>query len=96
MAHFSRITDAVEAVDYELGKLGPVARQSALEEAAWRHSPTPPDIQRALSQLHPPRTAHNLGDALGYLVFAEHNPPRKPTPRPKGKGWPKKYDAQPF
>ena len=33
---FSTIEAAVEAVDYEIGRMGPAALRSALEDAAWR------------------------------------------------------------
>ena len=38
MDRFSSIEAAVEAVDYEIGRMGPAALRSAREEAPWRHA----------------------------------------------------------
>jgi hypothetical protein len=35
---FSSIEAAVEAVDYEIARMGPAANASAREQATWRHS----------------------------------------------------------
>jgi superfamily II DNA or RNA helicase len=40
---FSAIEEAVEAVDYEVAKLGPGASASALASAGWRRGPAPED-----------------------------------------------------
>jgi hypothetical protein len=36
MERFSRLEEAVEAVDFELDRMGPAARHSALPDARWR------------------------------------------------------------
>jgi hypothetical protein len=38
MDRFSRMEDAVQAVDYEIGRMGRSALASALESAPWRHA----------------------------------------------------------
>ncbi len=38
MDRYSRMEDAVQAVDYEIGQMGRAAAASALETAAWRHA----------------------------------------------------------
>ena len=38
MDHYSRMEDAVQAVDYEIGQMGRAAAASALETAAWRRA----------------------------------------------------------
>jgi ATP-dependent helicase IRC3 len=50
---FSTIEEAVQAVDYEVGKLGRAAQASALESAAWRRAPPPA-----------PEKASTLGEAM--------------------------------
>jgi len=44
---FSRLEDAVEAVDFEIARRGPRAAQSALPAAAWRTRPTASGSSRA-------------------------------------------------
>lgn len=53
---FSRMEDAVQAVDYEIDRLGRFVAASARDEAAWRRSPTnePPGV---------------LGEALRLAVW---------------------------
>ncbi|MDF1666405.1 MAG: ATP-dependent helicase, partial [Planctomycetota bacterium] len=72
VAQFSQVEDAVEAVDYEVEKKGFAAAKSALEYAAWRRESPPPQLVRELSELVPPRTAKNYGEALRHLVFARY------------------------
>jgi hypothetical protein len=36
---FSRLEEAVEAVDFELQRMGPAALRSALPDARWRSAP---------------------------------------------------------
>ncbi|MEZ6185675.1 MAG: DEAD/DEAH box helicase [Planctomycetota bacterium] len=71
-AHFSRLEDAVEAVDYEVGRLGQRAAASAFARAAWRRSPVPRDLARRLS-----RPARDHSDALALLAFDAHGPRSK-------------------
>jgi ATP-dependent helicase IRC3 len=72
MAHFSRLEDAVEAVDYEVQKRGPRVARSALEDAKWRQQATPNQLEEQLSALRPARHANNYGEALRYLIFARY------------------------
>jgi len=90
VALFSKIIPAVEAVDYEIEKLGESETNSAHAESAWRQMQTPPSLQETLANLRPPRTAKNLADALGHLVYAEQHPPRAKK-HPGKQGWPKRY-----
>ena len=41
MDRFSKMEEAVQAVDYEIGRMGRAAAASALESAAWRRAPSP-------------------------------------------------------
>lgn len=64
-ARFSTPEEAVEAVDYEVGRLGPKVARSALPGARWRHERTPPALLSELAERapgRPPRTA--WGEAL--------------------------------
>lgn len=70
-AQFSNIEEAVEAVDYEVQRLGPQARRTALEHAPWRKQSVPPDLQRRLKQLQPPRFAGTIGEAYHLLAFEQ-------------------------
>lgn len=72
MAQFSTAEEAIEAVDYEIAKMGKEAHYSAQKEATWRRDVVPPEMQHLLAQLKPPRTARNLGQALQYLSFYAH------------------------
>ena len=81
-AKFSKIIAAVEAVDYEIEKMGRVPIITARDDADWRIEDPSPDIIQSLAQLQPPRRARTLSDALGYLCFAQHHPPKR-QPNPK-------------
>jgi len=74
MARFSRLEDAVEAVDYELGRRGRAATATALPDVPWRGEPAPPELEERLASLRPPRHAETHGDALRLLVYADHGP----------------------
>jgi ATP-dependent helicase IRC3 len=58
MARFSRLEEAVEAVDYEVERMGRAAQVSALAGAAWRSAPAPEGAK-----------AKTLADALRLGVF---------------------------
>jgi ATP-dependent helicase IRC3 len=90
-AHFSRIIDAIEAVDYEIEQMGSLELQTARDDAIWRTDTVPHEISQMLKSLRPPRKANNLADALGYLVFAKHHFSR--TSRPIRNGWPTKWKS---
>ena len=87
VAHFSKLIDAVEAVDFEIDKMGLRESNSAREDAAWRLTPITNELQAELRLLSPPRNAATIGDALGYLVFAEHNASQQSSTSAT-KGWP--------
>ena len=91
-AEFTKIIDAVEAVDFEINSMGRIAQFSALDDADWRIAPVSEEITTLLKALHPPRETQFLGDALGYLLFAEHNPPKKQK-KSTGKGWPELWKS---
>jgi hypothetical protein len=63
MERFSRLEAAVEAVDFELERMGPRAVLSAAAEAAWRRAPAP-----VAGDVPGPRAA-NLGEALRLRVW---------------------------
>jgi len=77
-APFSTLEEAVQAVDWEIEELGRHSATSALPSAPWRLQRVPPHIQASLRALKPPRMAHNLGEALGYLA-AELRPGQAPA-----------------
>jgi hypothetical protein len=61
MERFTRIEEAVEAVDFEIGNMGPAAASSALEDAHWRRAPAPRDL---VEQLHGKAQPEGFADAL--------------------------------
>jgi len=72
VAHFARVEQAVEAVDYEVAARGPDAEASAWPDAVWR-SLAPSDAQAArLQQLRPPATADSKGEAVRRLAYAKY------------------------
>ena len=75
-ARFSKLEEAVEAVDFEVGQRGPASVESARPSAAWRRAPVPEALRQRLSALQPPQTAKNHGDALRLLAWASHAPRR--------------------
>lgn len=89
-ASFAKIIDAVEAVDFEINSMGKIPMLTALDDADWRIAPAPEDLQAELKKLHPPRHTDCIGDALGYLLFAQYNQPRRRNQNVKTtlKGWP--------
>jgi hypothetical protein len=70
---FSTIEEAVQAVDYEVGKRGPGARASALAGAAWRRAPAEGDATSSTASPHRDartgRTVTALGEAMRLAVF---------------------------
>lgn len=102
VATFSKIIDAVEAVDYEINRMGSIQRQSARDDADWRLADAPDMIKQQLGTFHPPRQAENLSDALGYLLYAKHNPAVMGlnqtsaidrSLQSRGRGWPSPWRA---
>ncbi len=72
VAQFSRLADAVEAVDYEVAKKGPDAERSALPDAPWRTAPLSSAQVDALACQRPPGIAANQGEAVRVLAFREY------------------------
>ncbi len=64
MDRFSRLEEAVEAVDYELQRFGPRCAASAREEAAWRQAEVPESLLTRCREK--PRT---LAEALRLQTF---------------------------
>ena len=48
MERFSTLEEAVQAVDYEIERLGRVAAATARHDASWRHAPPPPELRAHL------------------------------------------------
>lgn len=74
VAHFSRLEDAVEAVDHEVSKRGPWHERAALPSASWRRGQVPEALARRLAGVKLPRAATNVGEALALLAFVTHGP----------------------
>lgn len=66
MERFSRMEDAVQAVDYEVQKTGRAAAASALDTASWRRAPAPSSLVQSLPA--EPRSP-TLGDALRLATW---------------------------
>ena len=65
VAKFSHLEEAVEAVDYEVSKMGRTTWQSAHPGAAWRHAPAPAAL---LGQLDGPTARLTTIDAHRHLT----------------------------
>ncbi len=80
MGRFSRLEEAVEAVDYEVRRRGRDVAASAREGAAWRRAAIPAPIAERLAELarvRPPAgTVSCWGDAMRALAYATHGPRR--------------------
>jgi hypothetical protein len=63
---FSTLEQAVEAVDYEIDRLGRAASASARDEAPWRTRPAPPDL---VARLRKSYGAATHADVLRLLVW---------------------------
>jgi ATP-dependent helicase IRC3 len=66
MERFSRLEEAVEAVDFEIEQMGRAQAQSALPNASWRGAPVPAGVRERLPERP---TAETLADALRLLVW---------------------------
>jgi superfamily II DNA or RNA helicase len=66
MERFSTLEEAVQAVDYEIGRRGRAASASARHEAAWRYAPPPPDLR---SRLRDQDRVTTYAEALQLLVW---------------------------
>jgi ATP-dependent helicase IRC3 len=90
-ASFSKVIEAVEAVDFEINSMGPIPGQTALDDADWRISPVTEELKAELRKLHPPRNTEFIGEALGYLLSAEYIQARKRNKPTTWKGWPNRW-----
>ncbi|NOY25334.1 MAG: DEAD/DEAH box helicase, partial [Oligoflexia bacterium] len=63
VARFSRIEDAVEAVDFEVERRGQVVHNSARPGASWRRQAVSADLAQQIAALRPPRPAATRGEA---------------------------------
>ena len=72
MASFSRIEDAVEAVDFEVARMGPGVEASAKPTAAWRFEAVDPDTAQRMADLSPPRRADTEGQAQRLLAWSQY------------------------
>lgn len=68
---FSTIEEAVQAVDYEIERMGRAATASAMEEASWRRRAIPPGLLPLLPERRPAAIGH--GDALRLAVLKRLN-----------------------
>jgi len=75
MARFSRLEDAVEAVDYEIERRGRKAVASARADAAWRNQAPPAPVLEKLAATTDQRPETH-GEALRLLAYARHGPKR--------------------
>ena len=71
VAAFSKVEQAVEAVDYEVAKKGRTWQRAAHEQATWREQPVPADLRDRLLRLRTPGDARCWGQALQLISFAE-------------------------
>ena len=62
---FSVLEDAVQAVDYEIGRMGRGAAASALASASWRRAAPPPELVASLRAARPA----SLGEALRLATW---------------------------
>lgn len=62
---FSVLEDAVQAVDYEIGRMGRGAAASALASASWRRATPPPELVASLRAARP----SSLGEALRLATW---------------------------
>lgn len=72
VARFSRVMEAVEAVDYEVMRRGMKAAESARDYAGWRFEDVPPELAARLAALTPPRRVQTHGEARRVLAWAAH------------------------
>lgn len=77
VASFSTLEKAVEAVDYEVDAMGPIAAQSARPDASWRSRPVTDGLKLKLQRLKPPRFAATCGEALRCIAYGTYARRRK-------------------
>lgn len=67
LARCPSMSEAIEAVDYELPRYGDPA--SARPDAAWRLHPVTAALREAVAELRPPRRAETVGEAIAHLAL---------------------------
>lgn len=73
---FSSAEEAVEAVDYEIGRRGPAAMDSARPGAPWRHQAVPDELAQKIKAQG--LTARSWSEALQREVFQRYARMRAP------------------
>jgi superfamily II DNA or RNA helicase len=68
----SLIEQAVEAADYEVGRMGYLAMDTASMYADWRQTKPPPELLANLSAHRLPRPPQTLEDVFRVLTFYQH------------------------
>ena len=68
----SLIEQAVEAADYEVGRMGYLAMDTASMYADWRQAKPPPELLANLSGYPLPRPPQTLEDVFRVLTFYQH------------------------
>jgi len=71
VARYSQIEEAVEAVDWEVGEMGPRAHASALPQAPWRQVAADGELARLATKARRGRPVATLAEALAALTYAE-------------------------
>ena len=79
LARFSRVTQAVEAVDFELQKKGYRIAESGKDYAAWRFEDPPSEVALRLNAMKPRRQCQTHGEALRLLAWDTYANRRKPS-----------------
>ena len=75
-ARFSRLEDAVVAVDHELAQRGRYAAASGRADAGWRRASVPSELAGALADCGLAGQASSHGQALQVLAWHTHGPHR--------------------
>ena len=68
---FSRLTDAVEATEYEVAKMGPNAHASGLPNAPWRQVAVGHELAEMARKARHGRPVDTIAEALAALTYAE-------------------------
>jgi ATP-dependent helicase IRC3 len=75
MERFSRVEEAIDAVDFEIQRLGPTAQRSAAPEASWRARASARGDGDGSG-----RPPGNLAESLQLAVWRRFHPLRAPVP----------------
>ena len=71
VARFSRIEEAVEAVDWEVDQMGRRAYDSALPQAPWRRVAAEGELAELATKARRGRPVATVAEALAALTYAE-------------------------